>query len=85
MVFINSEGFMVDFSCLIRFLHGLSLLDVCHMCVAVMMVRRGAITDDILTPSGGDEREGGTEKAPVCFKRTGLYNVSNGTKLYKCR
>ena len=54
-VFINSLVFMVDFPRLIRFLHGLSLwkLDVCHMCMAVLMVRRGQsglpdrqVTDD---------------------------------------
>lgn len=73
-MFINSVVFMVDFSCLIGFSHGLSLwkLDVCHMCMAVLM---GAITDDILTPLGGvcvhvcNETEGVTEKASVCFKQ----------------
>lgn len=59
-VFINSLVFTVDFPCLIRFLHGLSLT---HICMAVLMVQRGQsglpdrqVTDDNSTPKHMKER-----------------------------
>lgn len=50
---LTDHFFMVDFSCVIRFLHGLRLwnLYLCHICTSGVE-GGGATADDTLTPSG---------------------------------